>query len=111
MWRRCVAIACHPLATTVDKGLQRVFSVGDWSRRRTSKEGYTTFVGQGDYLPNYPLNQILTFLYMLGELGHLVSFLIPLLDTKSVSSQSNTLLVIYPIQGTKQQWVLPWATP
>ena len=42
---------------------------------------------------------------MLGELGHLVSFLIPLLDTKSVSSQSHTLLVIYPIQGTKQQWV------
>ena len=40
---------------------------------------------------------------MLGELGHLVSFLIPFIDTKSVSSQSHTLLVIYPIQGTKQQ--------
>ena len=33
MWRRCVAIACHPLATTVDNGLQGVFSVGDSSRR------------------------------------------------------------------------------
>ena len=37
VWRRCVAIAHHPLATTVDNGLHRFSSVGDSSRPRTSK--------------------------------------------------------------------------
>ena len=41
-------------------------------------------------------------LYMLEELSHLVSFLIPFLYTKSVSSQCHILLAKYLIQGTNR---------